>query len=184
MQRINKYLFLTVILVFILNSTTFTETKAEKVISTFERFNIEVANEKPILEAKLSGSNLQLGKSIELTLTIKNKTSYKLFLFDPVPERSCDITVEDANEVSLPLTKEGRKAKYPNIIMGRESIYLEPGKELKLSPIHLDKIFAFKRKGAYTLKVRCQYSLQDTSGKNLNSETGNNLISQTKFSIK
>lgn len=142
----------------------------------------EVLSKSPILEAELNSIEFQVGNSIELTLTVKNKSKFTVVLFDAVPERSFEITVKDENGMELEPTKEGRKKMFPDTIMARESIFLKSGKELKLrKKVRLDELFDFERTGTYTLEVKRSYYFEE------NADLKNEdmvLISIVKFEVK
>lgn len=185
MKKIGKSKFFSIILILVTSAMVFIKVIAQIPPAASKHSQNTVLDTDPILEAKLDKSEFQLGSPIELTLTIKNKTSSTVVLFDVEPERGFDITIEDMKGISFPLTEEGRKRKYPTNIVRRETVFLEPDKELKLSNIRLDKLFNLKRKGNYILEVRRTYYLQGTSDKNADLESKDKiLIGTVKFSIK
>ncbi|MGH9945671.1 MAG: hypothetical protein ACRD6X_00550, partial [Pyrinomonadaceae bacterium] len=144
----------------------------------------KVLHQKVILEAKLNGDKFQSGMPVELTLKVRNKANLTVVLFDAEPTRGFDITIRDANGLNLPLTEEGKKRKYPINIVRRETVFLEPGKELILNNIRLDRLFDLTNAHGYTLTVGRNYYLQDIHGKNQFLEKDAFLTSSVKFNIK
>ena len=87
----------------------------------------------PTLTAKLSENQYDANEVLLLEFTIKNETGYTIVLFDTIPERSFDILVMDDEGNEIPLSEKGKKRKCPDIIMGRESLYLAPGRTFQSS---------------------------------------------------
>lgn len=135
-----------------------------------KRINPERANGKSaeilLIESTLADAESSIGKRFQLILTIKNNSDYPIELFDPTPERGFDIEVKNSKGVNISLTKEGVKRKYPDIIMGRETIRLEPGKELTWK-IDLNKLFDISQPDDYSVAVKVKHyypvSAQDNS---------------------
>lgn len=185
MKRTGKSALFYALLILALGINTSFEAIAQNKIVASKKSNFKVLSKEPILELDLKGDKFQLGKPIELTLTIRNETDSTIFLFDTVPERSFDITIKNVNGTNLEPTKEGRKKMYPNIVMGRAGAYIEAGKALKLRKIRLDELFDLKRAGNYALEVKRTYYFQDNSGKNTVSESEVRVLtSVAKFVIK
>jgi hypothetical protein len=137
-----------------------------------------------VLEATLEKSKFYPATPVELSLTIKNETDFTINIFDTEPLRGFDILIKDANGVILPLTKEGKKKKYPNIIMGRSGAYIEANKELKLRKIILNDLFSLNKIGEYTVEVKQSYYFQDIFDKDTGMEKVGILTSNVKFNIK
>lgn len=183
MKESSNYKLFSIILLLTISFIASSKVISQSTISMSENSNSKILDKEPILEAKLVESEIQSGNPIELTLTIKNETDFTIVLFDVAPERSFDITVKDSEELSLPLTNEGVKRKYPNNIVRRETVYLEPGKELSLSKIRLDELFDLKRADSYTLTVTRTYYFQDIFDKDTGMEKVGILASKLKFNI-
>lgn len=167
MKRISKSAFFYALFILVIGANISFEVMAQNKTVASKKSNIKILTKEPILKLDLNGSRFQLGKPIELTMTIKNESDSTIFLFDVSPERSFDIMVKDASGSSLPLTAEGRSRVYPNIIMGRETISIDSGKELKLrKKVRLDELFNLKRASNYTLEVKRTYYFQNAGGKN------------------
>ncbi|GEM_PF-5086368 len=164
MKKTGKSAFFYALLILAIGTNVSFKTIAQKKIMDSKKSNIKVLSKEPILELGLKVKKFQIGEPVELTLTIKNETNFTIVLFDVVPERSFEITVKDAKGSSLPLTEIGQRKVYPNIIMGRESVHVESGKELILRrKVRLNELFDLKRAGNYTLKVKRTYYFQNAN---------------------
>lgn len=184
MRKISKHKLCNIIFIVTVIMTTF-KVNAQNTVETLEISQSKVLSKNPILEAKLPSSVFQLGKPVELTLTIKNQTDSIINIFDAVPERGFDITVKNSKKLNLSLTKEGRKKKFPNIIMGRAGAYIEAGKELNFRVVNLNELFDFRNTGDYTLEVKVAYYTQNSSMKNkVSSNMDNILYSVVKFTVE
>ena len=82
-----------------------------------------------VLDVNLAKDEVALGATVPLVLTLKNKANYPVELFDPTLDRGFDIEVKNSKGINISLTKEGKKKKYPDIILRRETIRFEPNKE-------------------------------------------------------
>lgn len=130
----------------------FSDTK--KVSRSLEEF--------PTLSAKLSKNQFSATEALELEFTIKNETDYTIVLFDTIPERSFEISVMDDEGNEIPLSETGKKKKCPDIIMGRETVYLVPGKELKWQ-VNLRNLFEISETGNCFVKVSRRYFIQESN---------------------
>lgn len=183
MKRKNRYKLYSIILILMTIVTTTFKTVAQKKTEIYKDSKGRTFNKKPTLEAKLA-DNLQLGKPIELNLTIKNKTKSVISIFDAVPERGFDIIIKDAKGLTLSLTEKGQKKKFPNIVMGRAGAYVKAGKELTFRTVRLDELFDFKHSGSYTLEVKVVYYLEDNLSKDTNSEIEDHILTSiVKFDV-
>ncbi|CAN5691853.1 hypothetical protein BH20ACI4_BH20ACI4_23120 [soil metagenome] len=173
-----------IILILMICAINSSELIAQDSRAMAENSENEVSNNEVVLEAKLSAEEFQADSPVELFLIVKNNTKSTVVLFDPDPFRGFDITIKDADGMVLPLTEEGKKRKYPNIIMGRESVYLTPGENFKLPGLRLERLFDLKKDGNYTLEVKRPYYFQEISQEiDLQSEV-KTLAAATEFSIK
>jgi hypothetical protein len=153
------------------------EITAQRTTRAAKNYSVKKLDKKPVLEARFKDSNFQSGNSIELTLRIKNETNSTIVIFDVLPERGFDIVVKNASGLTLPLTKEGEKIKYPINIIRREGVFISPNNEFTLKTIYLDRMFDLKRTGTYTLEVKTGYNIQDISKKNKSSGNKDNILS-------
>jgi hypothetical protein len=115
-----------------------------------------------VLEAKLEKKQYTSDESLELVFTLKNETAYTIELFDAIPERSFEIKLTNEKGENIPLSKEGRKRKYPDIIMGREAVCIESGKQLQWK-VDLKTLFDISKAGIYTVTVERSYFIQDST---------------------
>ena len=92
-------------------------------------------NEKPILTANLNNYDFSPGEDIELFLEIKNNTNSNIGLFDVKTERSFSYCIKSTQGLIVAETKEGREKMHPDIIMGRETIIIEPGGKFNFTKI-------------------------------------------------
>ena len=142
------------------------------------------SDHKVILEGKLSADNLHIGDPIELVLTIKNKTDSTIELFDLSPERSFAMDLKFAGNLSLSLTPEGEKKKHPSVILHRETVDLEPGKEITLyQKVRLDEMFDLSQIGKYTLNIKRSYYLEKDN-KLVTSISQHTTMTTLSFAIK
>jgi hypothetical protein len=153
MKRVKYLILLVLIFTSIWNVLGQTKTQQPRVQHRCES--------KPTLEAKLNKMNFNIGELIELFLTIKNTADYTINLFDVIPARSFDITIRGRNGLLLPLSKEGRMHRFPQIIMHRESIDIYPEKELKLDKLNLLRLYDLNQEGDYTVEVKRVYYLKN-----------------------
>ena len=119
------------------------------------------AQDKQVLfEAKINKDRISKGEAIQLDLIFKNTTNALITIFDANAERSADINIKNNKGEILSLTKEGRKKKFPDIIIHREGIYLEPGKELNWK-INLNEFFDTNQLGDYEANVKITYNAEN-----------------------
>ena len=125
-------------------------------LKTSERVEV-----KPILKAAASRESFDQSKSVTLFLSLKNTTDFNVILWDVMPERTFDFILRDENDFPLPLSKQGVSRRYPDKIMGRDMIIVEPGKEFVFQKIDLSRLFDLTQPGDYTIEVSRNYILQD-----------------------
>ncbi len=127
-----------------------------------KNISLNESDELLVLEAKLDKKQYTFDESLVLVFKLKNESNYTVVLFDTIPERSFEISLTNEKGENIPLSKEGNKKKYPDIIMARESLYLEPGKQLEWK-VDLKTLFDINKAGIYTVTVERLYFIQDST---------------------
>jgi hypothetical protein len=136
-----------------------------------------------VIDAKLEQDEFGLDDSVQLILTIKNVANYPIELFDPTLERGFDIEIKTNEGKNVFLTEEGRKKKYPDIILRREAIRFEPSQELSLK-VDLNRLFDLSQEDSYSVSVKVRpYYISSPQKKN---QTSEKVISSNtvKFKLK